>query len=152
MEELKKMIVLTIIYGGLTLISGKGSSGNLVRFSCALGMLVFLSGKISNIFAVEMVDIYDNSVIEQSVQQGKKKFDIGLNKEISDYIEKDILSICRKYGADGDVEVSLKIKNGQAEIETIGLVGNFESAQGIGFIKNEIMNTYGIDEVKIIEK
>jgi len=149
---LKNLIVLTIVYGGITLVSGNGASGNLVRFSCALGMLVFITGKIGGAAINNFTPLYDISEIEQGVEEGEKMFNIGLNEGISSYIEKDITEICQKYGADGEVEISLKVENEQVEIEKIELIGDFKSEQGIGFIKREIMNTYGVDEVNVIEK
>ena len=56
-----------------------------------------------------------------------------------------------KYGADGEVEVGIGVKDEKAQIEEIIISGDFDSIQGIGFIKNEIMKIYNVDEVKIIE-
>ena len=49
------------------------------------------------------------------------------------------------------MEVDIGVKDGKAQMEEIIISADFDSIQGIGFIKNEIMKIYNVDEVKIIE-
>lgn len=148
----EKLILLTLIYGGIILLSGNGASGNLLRFSCAVGILVFLSGSGDAIVRFENMVLYDMESVRESADEGEKMFENALHEELKARLESEIQSICRRYGAQGDVAVKLKVENREAEIESIELSGDFESLQGLGFIKNEIKNIYNVDEVKIIEK
>lgn len=148
----EKLILLTLIYGGIILMSGKGASGNILRFSCAVGMLVFLSGSGDAVVRFENMMFYDMASVQESADEGEKMFENSLHEQLKARLESEIQSICNRYGARGDVSVNLKIENRDVEIESIELSGDFESLNGLGFIKNEIKNTYNVDEVKIVEK
>ena len=98
-----------------------------------------------------LMPFVNTDIIEESSKKGKEIFEVELNNKIEEYIENDIREIFHKYGADGEVEVDIEVKDEKAQIEEIIISGDFDSIQGIGFIKNEIMKIYNVDEVKIIE-
>ena len=150
-DLLEKLLMLILLYGAVSLISVKGASGDIVRFTCVIGTLVFLTGKV-NMFCTDVLMPFVNTdIIEESSKKGKEIFEMELNSKIEEYIENDIREICHKYGADGEVEVDIGVKDEKAQIEEIIISADFDSIQGIGFIKNEIMKIYNVDEVKIIE-
>ena len=148
---LEKLLLITAVYGVIVIVSPKGENGNIVKFACAIGMMVFLINTAADMSFIDISGLMHTDEIKQGAAKGKEMMKAEINKEIVRYIEKDISDICERYGVKSDVEIEITIEDGNAQIEKIELKGDFASRQGTGFVMNEIKNKYGVHEVIIIE-
>lgn len=149
---LEKIIALAIIYGIIMAISKKGVQNELLRFGCALGMLIAIMGIKPYIKEYGYVLKGHSSEIEYNIDKGQEIFNIQLNQRVTENIENGINEIAMKYGKNCETEVHLNVTKRGVDLTEIKIYGNFPSQQGVGFMKNEIIKTYGKHEVTVIEK
>ena len=99
------------------------------------------------------LDIKNQSeIIKNSAYKGELMYTNEIKKNIEETMKKNILEKALRYGEECEIALEIEMVEEEVKIIDLKITGIFPSAQGVGFLKNEIIKDYGYKEVEIIEK